>query len=79
MNAQGGGKSHTRAKFCLHWMLRLLSLQVPALAQAGLEAPFELSILSGVPVELVPLPELKSIVLQVCPGVQGCHTAVTGL
>ncbi|KAF5833132.1 hypothetical protein DUNSADRAFT_10650 [Dunaliella salina] len=37
---------------------------IPALAHPGLEAPFELSILSGVPVELVPLPELKTIVLQ---------------
>lgn len=39
-------------------------LVVPCLASAGLEAPFELRIMSGVPVELVPLPEEKCITLQ---------------
>jgi hypothetical protein len=33
---------------------------VPCLAAAGVEAPFELRIMSGVPVELVPLPEVRS-------------------
>jgi len=37
---------------------------VPCLATAGIEAPFELRIMSGVPVELVPLPEVKCMVLQ---------------
>ena len=32
---------------------------VPCLAAAGAEAPFELRIMSGVPVELVPLPEVR--------------------
>ncbi|KAG1659729.1 hypothetical protein FOA52_009446 [Chlamydomonas sp. UWO 241] len=36
---------------------------VPCLAGPGIEAPFELRILSSVPVELVPLPELKSFAL----------------
>jgi hypothetical protein len=40
-------------------------VQVPALASAGLEAPFELRLLCGVPLELVPLPELRSVVMQV--------------
>lgn len=39
--------------------------QIPALASPGLEAPFEVRLMSGVAVELVPLPELKSVVLQV--------------
>uniref|UniRef100_A0A7R9V2F7 Calpain catalytic domain-containing protein n=1 Tax=Chlamydomonas euryale TaxID=1486919 RepID=A0A7R9V2F7_9CHLO len=34
---------------------------VPCLAGPAIEAPFELRILSGVPVELVPLPELKTL------------------
>ncbi len=38
---------------------------VPCLAAAGIEAPFELRIMSGVPVELVPLPEVKCVVLPV--------------
>ena len=37
---------------------------VPCLAGAGVEAPFELRIMSGVPVELVPLPEVKCVVVQ---------------
>lgn len=40
-------------------------LQVPALATAGVEAPFELRLMSPVPLELVPLPELCSCMLQV--------------
>ncbi len=38
---------------------------VPCLNEAGVEAPFELRIMSGVPVELVPLPEVKVMVLKV--------------
>ena len=37
---------------------------VPCLAGAGVEAPFELRIMSSVPVELVPLPEVKCMVVQ---------------
>lgn len=39
-------------------------LVVPCLAAAGVEAPFELRIMSAVPVELVPLPEVKCVVAQ---------------
>ncbi|GAX81250.1 hypothetical protein CEUSTIGMA_g8682.t1 [Chlamydomonas eustigma] len=37
---------------------------MPCLASAGLEAPYELRIMSGVPVELVPLPEVKCMVVK---------------
>lgn len=46
-------------------VLTCLRLQVPALASPGMEAPFELRLLCGVPLELVPLPELRTVVLQV--------------
>lgn len=36
---------------------------IPALHAPGIEAPFELRIMSAVPVELVPLPELKCLAL----------------
>lgn len=36
---------------------------VPSLASAGVEAPFEVRILSATPVELIPLPEVKAVVL----------------
>lgn len=39
-------------------------LVVPCLAGAGVEAPFELRIMSAVPVELVPLPEVKCVASQ---------------
>ncbi len=39
--------------------------QVPCLASPGVEAPFELRLMSAVPLELVPLPELCSAVVEV--------------
>lgn len=63
IKAESGSRSMEEAMIFMTMDPGVPYLIIPCLNAEGLEAPFELRIMSAVPVELVPLPEVKCSVL----------------
>ncbi|KAJ9524597.1 hypothetical protein QJQ45_024188 [Haematococcus lacustris] len=64
VHAQAAPSSNEEAVMLVTLEPETAYVLIPCLGTAGLEAPFELRLMSAVPLQLVPLPEVKSSVLQ---------------